>query len=386
MSWLAHHTRSEEYANQAQEFYRQQEISLAVDLYCLAADAELKALEAIDQGKIRTIGITSISAVSLYYKAKAFAKAKRVAHKCLSQESLPPFAVEELENLLQDIRNEEARTKSNIQFIEGQVLVSVSGGEVLYGAAPLDLILDKVEKIRSIFYRTTEFLLDMDLRKHGSPNQMVRSYCDPWLLQAPPGSYQFAVRIRKPTDQLTIPGIPDAGLRIEQITKKFLEIVRATTQDPSKELAAIVPNEDYQKTFLKLTRELSPPLTGKSFEQMQIKSTDDIESNPVTLNVETRKVIKGVLDSKQLESSSKQITDHKNIQLRGILRGLQLDQDWIEVSIDGENKKIYDAKEEIDDVIGTMVNRRVVLDVVEKSNKQTEKTYYLRDIQLEEDL
>ena len=119
---------------------------------------------------------------------------------------------------------------------------------------------------------------------------------------------------------------------------------------------------------------------------MQIKSTDDIESHPVTLNIETRKVIKEVLDLKQLESSSKQTTDYKNIQLRGVLRGLQLDQDWIEVSIDGENKKIYDAKEEIDDVIGSMVNRRVVLDVVEKSEKQSEKRYYLRDIQLEEDL
>jgi len=386
MNWLVHHTHSEGYANQAQELYRQQDVSSAVKLYGLAANEELKALEALDQSKTRTIGITSVSAVALYYKAKEFAKAKRLAHNYLSKELLPFFAVEELESLLQNIRNEEALSKSGVQFIEGQVLISVSGGEILYGAAPLDLILDKVEKIKNIFYRTTEFLLEMDLRRHGSPNQIVKNHCNPWLFQAPAGSYQFAVRIRKPTDQLTIPGMPDAGLRIEQITKKFFEIVRATTQDPSKELAAIVPDEDYQKTFLKLTRELSPPLTGKSFEQMQIKSTDDIESHPVTLNVETRKVIKEVLDLKQLESSSRQITDYKNIQLRGVLRGLQLDQDWIEVSLDGENKKIYDAKEEIDDVIGSMVNRRVVLDVVEKSEKQSEKRYYLRDIQLEEDL
>jgi len=386
MSWLAHHTRSEEYANQAQEFYRQQEMSLAVDLYCLAADEELKALESLDQSKIRTIGITSVSAVSLYYKAKAFAKAKRLAYKCLSQEFLPPFAVEEIENLLQDIRIAEEQSKSDIQFTEGQVLVSVSGGEVLYGAAPLDLILDKVEKIRNIFYRTTEFLLDMELRKRGSPNPTVKSYCDPWLIQAPAGSYQFAVRIRKPTDQLTIPNFPDAGLRAEQITKTFLEIVRASTQDNEKNLAEIVPQKDYQETFLKLTRELAPPLTGKSFEQMRIKSADDLEAHPVTLDIETRKVIKDVLTLKQLESSPKAIADYRNIQLRGILRGLQLDNDWIEVSVNGENKKIYDAKEEIDDVIGAMVNRKVVLDVVEKSDKQSEKTYYLRDIQLEEDL
>jgi acyl carrier protein phosphodiesterase len=74
------------------------------------------------------------------------------------------------------------------------------------------------------------------------------------------------------------------------------------------------------------------------------------------------------------------------ITLTGILRGLQLDKDWIEVSINGENIKIYDAKEEIDDVIGRMVNRRIVVEVLDKSEKAADKRYTLLDIQLEEDL
>ena len=122
MNWLVHHTHSEGYANQAQELYRQQDVSSAVKLYGLAANEELKALEALDQSKTRTIGITSVSAVALYYKAKEFAKAKRLAHNYLSKELLPLFAVEELESLLQNIRNEEALSKSGVQFIEGQVL------------------------------------------------------------------------------------------------------------------------------------------------------------------------------------------------------------------------------------------------------------------------
>jgi hypothetical protein len=383
MSWLVHHTRSEEYVSQADEFYRQQDANRAAEFYRLAAESETNALKDLAPNKIRTIGITAVSAVSLYYKAQEFLQAKQIAYKWLSEDFLPPFAIEELEEILQSIRYEETRVKSGIQFIEGEVLVSVSGGEILYGAAPLELILDRVEKIRNIFYRTTEYLLGMELRKRNAPNQLVKSQCDPWLLQASPGSYQFAVRIRKPKEQLTIPGLPDAGLRVEQITKKFFEIIRATAQDPEGKLIEVVPKEEYRRTFLKMTRELSPPITGKSFNKLEIKSTNDIEPYPVILGSHTREVIKNAL--KKPKPSSEEDIVHKVIQLHGVLRNLHLDNDWFEVNINGENKKIFDAKEEIDDVIGLMVNRRVVVEVLERSDKPVDKQYYLCDIQLEED-
>ncbi len=384
MSWLVHHTRSEEYASQAEQSFKQREINRAAKLYRLAAEAETYALDNLDISKTRTIGITAVSAVSLYYRAKEFALAKRIAHKWLATEFLPPFAIDELEELLQVIRYEESRAKSGIQFIEGEVLVSVSGGEILYGAAPLELILHKVERIRSIFYRTTEFLLEKPHRTRGLPSQDVKDQCDPWLFQAPAGSYQFEVRVRRPQnfEQLILDGIVDPELRVEQITKKFLEIVRATTQDPEGELIEIVPQEDYRETFLKLTRELAPPVSGKSFEQMEIKSTSDVDSQPVVLRSDTREAIKNVL--KKPEMISQEAPEHKIRKLKGTLRGLQLDKDWIEVNIDGKTETIYEAKE-IDDVIGPMVDRRVVVEVLERSDRPVDKKYSLRDIQLEED-
>ena len=388
MSWLVHHTQSERYASQAEESFRQHEGKQAAKLYRLAAKAEVNALENLAPNKIRTIGITAVSAASLYFKAQEFAQAKKVAHKWLATDFLPTFAVEELEDLLQVIRYEESRRKSGIQFIEGEVLVSVKGGEVLYGAAPLDLVLRKVDQISKIFYRTTEMLLDLPLRTRGSPTQDVRKQCDPWLFQAYPGSYQFLVRVRKPQDhkQLSFPGISaaDVELRVEQITKKFLEVIRASAQDPEGELAEVVPKEDYREAFLKLTRELAPPLTGKTFNQIEIKSSGDVEPRPVILLPETRSAIKNVL--KKSEPELPETPEYQVKHIRGTLRGLQLDNDWIEINVDGEIKKIYDAKEEIDDVVGPMVNRRVVAEVVERSDRAVEKRYSLRDLQLEEDV
>jgi hypothetical protein len=297
MTWLVHHTRSEEYASQAEEFYKQRELDRAAELYRLAAEAEVNALEALNPSKIRTLGITTVSAASLYFKAHEFHQAKLIAHKWLATDLLPAFAVEELEELLLVIRYEQSRAKSGIQFIEGEVLVSVSGGEVMYGAAPLDLVLSKVEQISKYFYRTTEMLLELPLRKRGVP------------------------------------------------------------------------------------------ITGKSFSQMEIKSTEDIEAHPVVLRSDTREIINNALKKSEiLSSQSTDKDEQKIIQLRGTLRGLQLDNDWIELNVDGENKKIYDAKEEIDDLIGPMVNRRVIVEVAERLDRAAEKRYFFRDLQLEEDL
>lgn len=393
MSWLVHHTRSEGYASQAEELHRQQDPDRAAELYRLSAEAEVEALNNLDASKARTIGITAISATSLFFKAREFSQAKRVAHKWLATELLPPFAIEALEDLLQVIRFEESRAKSDIQFIEGEVLVSVRGGEVLYGAAPLDLVLRKVDQIRNIFYRTTELLLDIPLRTgRRLPTQEVKNQCDPWLFQAAPGSYQFEVRVRKAKDykQLSFPGISDSDveLRVEQITRKFLEVIRAAARgsEGERELTEAVPNEEYRGAFLKLTRELAPPLTGKSFNEVEIKSSSDIESRPVILVPNTREVIKSAL--KKSEPEIPELPEYRVTKLRGTLRGLQLDDDWIEIRIDDENQKVqkvYGAKEEIDDVVGPMVNRRVVAEVIERFDR-VEKKYSLRDLQLEEDV
>ena len=388
MSWLVHHTRSEGYASQAEELRRQLESDRAAELYRFAAEAEANALDNLDPSKTRTIGITAVSAVSLYFKAQEFWQARKLAHKWLATDLLPLFAVEELEDLLQVIRFEESRVKSGIQFIEGEVLVSVKGGEILYGAAPLDLVLRKVDQISKIFYRTTEMLLDLPLRKRGSPSQDVKKYCDPWLFQAVPGSYQFSVQVRRPQDheQLSFPGMSAAAveLRVEQITKKFLDVIRAATQDPEGELVEVVPQEDYRKAFLKSAQDLAPPVTGKTFNQIEIKSSGDDEPRPVILLPETRSVIKEVLNKSEPEPP--ELPEYKVTSLNGTLRNLHLDDDWIEISINGRSQKIYDAVEEIDDRVGPMVNRRVVAEVLERSDKSVEKRYSLRDLQLEEDL
>ena len=100
MSWIKQHEISENLASQAQAALNEGRRQEALDLYTRAAHAEEKALEDLDKSKSRTLGISAVSTVSLYYKAAEFGQAREVALRWLKFKSLPAFAEEQLQSLL----------------------------------------------------------------------------------------------------------------------------------------------------------------------------------------------------------------------------------------------------------------------------------------------
>jgi tetratricopeptide (TPR) repeat protein len=116
MSWLVHHIQSEQYSSQAQQFSKPHEEVVARKLYELAAKAEVNALNCLDSSKMRTFGITAVSAVSLYFKAQEFFLAKEFAEKWINIESMPSFAIEQLESLIQEIDTMKTELRSADPF------------------------------------------------------------------------------------------------------------------------------------------------------------------------------------------------------------------------------------------------------------------------------
>lgn len=315
-----------------------------------------------------------MSAASLWYKAHDPKMAQQVAYQSLSSEILPAFASQQLRQLLQTIWSDEIRANSGVEFTKGEVLVSVSGGDVVYGGAPLDMILQKVRDVRGIFFRTIELLLRQPHRTKGEPSLEIQEQCRPWLFQAPAGSYQFAVRIEKPRQ---LPMFPTGMPEIEEITQTFMEIVRASAEESGERLKEIVPDNEYRSTFLKMTRNMAP--TGKAFEKMEIKAADELMVDPVVLTPESRQLISEIIRPPR-KSTDKEESPPR--QIRGVLRALSLDSDWLEVVLTGGEKekiRVLETGEMIDDIIGRMVNRRVVVDVFMKRGKP-----YFLDIQLDD--
>jgi len=275
-----------------------------------------------------------------------------LAHAASALPHIPAFAANELRALLQAIWNELAQREAGVEFAQGQVLVSVKGGEVVRGGAPLDLIVEKAQAVQSLFYRTVEYVRDLPLRKRGPPSQDLQERCRPWLFQSVPGSYQFSVAIQKPR-QADLFGDPFPEPTV--LTDTFLSILRNASELPEQGLRNIVKKDDYRKTFLKLARHLAP--VGKVFSALEIQGAGD--RRPIVLSLETRRAISTTLRSD--DSNSKPAADDEEVTLSGILRALDLDQDWLEVTTGDEHVRINGLSDAVDDVIGPMVNRGVVV-------------------------
>ena len=111
MSWLEYHRLSEELASDAEVAARGGEHSCALGLYAKAAQAEELALKEVEPAKLRTYGVTAVSAVALHFKAAQWKQAKTLAHSCLSSGRLPDFATQQMAELLARIKAKQAAVK-----------------------------------------------------------------------------------------------------------------------------------------------------------------------------------------------------------------------------------------------------------------------------------
>ncbi len=352
MSWLSRHETSERLASDAHVSVRHGDQSRALALFADAAKAETEALQALDPGKTRTRGIIAVSAVSLWFKARHYEEAEQLALQWLSSGRLPAFAAEQLQQLVQAIWTSKAMRRAGVAFLPGQVIVSVKGGLIITGGAPLDLIVEKVQTVQALFYRTVEFLKHLPHRKHGGPSLDIQQACRPWLLQAPPGSYQFSVAIQEPRQP---DFFKDVGPNAQEVALHFMSILKASSDDPEIQLPELVPAEDYRGTFLKLARNLAP--TGKNFSQVEVRGADDVHG--IVLAPETRKSINRVLRPKSQTQGIPGLEEP--VELRGVLRGVHLDRDWLELLVDGNVVHVDGVSEAVDDVIGPMMNRPVIV-------------------------
>lgn len=359
MTWAELHSESEQIAIEAQLALRARNVGQAIELYKRAAEIERLALDQLDVSKTRTRGITAVSAVALWFKAGEYVLAEQLAHSMLADPHIPEFAREELRNLVQAIWTETSMKRAGVAFVPGQVMVSVKGGDVVTGGAPLDLIVDKVQTIQSLLYRTIEYVSGVSHRKRGRPPKELQEAFRPWLFQSAPGSYQFSVAVQKPAQ----PDLFKQDVEPERIAQHFLEIVSASSSEDGTELERIVSDESYRSTFLRLTRNLAP--TGGTFDRIDFRASG--EMRPVSIGAESRQIINQQLRQKLASLST---AGEVQEELRGTLRAVHLDKDWLDVVVGGVSTHIEGLQDTVDDVIGPMVNRSVIVRAVRVSEKK----------------
>lgn len=104
MSWLEFHEQSEKLAMDAAASFQRGERDIALRLYGDAAKYEENALAELDSSKLRTRGVTAVSAVALWFKAAEYDLAEGLADAMLADQDMPDFAREQLKDLVQVIK------------------------------------------------------------------------------------------------------------------------------------------------------------------------------------------------------------------------------------------------------------------------------------------
>lgn len=350
MTWIEHHRISEAHASNAEGCLRLGDREGAQKLYALAAEAEEQALGDLDLAKARTYGITAVSAASLYFKADQLDSAESIAMASMAFDQLPAFARRQLQHIMQVIWAERERQASDLRFAPGQVMVSVSGAQVVTGGALLQPLMETVKTIDSMHCRIAEFLSGTAFRTRGPPRKEVRENYQAWLFQAPPGSYQFAVAIQQGDNEEM------SGSRGEKVADFLFKVLRLGSNGSDEEFSRAVPDARYRETFLKLSRNLAP--SGKAFDTLEVRSADDSQS--VKLDLEVRKRLEKRI--RGLGEPNADATAHRQTHA-GVLRAIHLDQDWLEVAVEEGHIKVAGVSKQVGDVISSLVNKRVLVHV-----------------------
>lgn len=342
VEWLSN--RSSELAFEAARAHREGS-STATELYRKAADLSVEALRLVPSDRPKTRAIIGYSAANLLFKAGKFREASDLATVLLPEVS-DERAREQLQVVLASVWAEEAKERSGAKFLPGQVVVSISGGAVLTGAAPLELVLRQVKNVQAAFVRVIEYLSDLPFQGRSARNRLLDELCRPWIFQMPAGSYQFAIAV----EEIRQPDFFKKHISPFDISERFIDILAASTSDNAEDLERLIPDKQYRKSFVQLARRLSP--RDGSFDQIRIYSPS--ATREIKMNRDA-----SLIASQRLAALAPPSMSGQTLEVRGRLRALDLDKDWLILDTTDGPVRINSLEDAVDDYIGSLVNRNV---------------------------
>jgi len=345
------HTTAQELSAQAAALIATGRVQEAQRLFSEAAELEAAALRAVPLERIRTRSVLSLSVASLLYKGNKLDEAERAIFRFLAAGDLDIWADAQLRELLHIVTDEHLLLTSMGRRYSGESMtVSLRGGEIGAGTGPLDLILEKATGMRSLLYRMAELVGKFPLRHHGPPPRELLDLVQARVTEPTAGSYNLEIKLTEPAQQKLFEPTRIPPAEVSERLFSFLDcLISGTLND----LVSLVPQPDYLKALLQLTRNVAPG--GKRIREIGLyrKKHDQLQSVYLTAALPSK--IREAIPKEKL-STEEQATES------GVLRALHLDKNWLMLTKeDGTHVRFYTVHELLDDVVGPMVNRRVVV-------------------------
>lgn len=369
------HRQAEELAAEAAAAAEQGRRSTALELYSTAAVFERTAFEKTPADKKRTRSILAVSVVSLLYKARRYEDAELEIFARLASRQLLPWAELQLRELLEVVTDERLiEAKLRRQYTGESVTLSLRGGDIGAGTGPLDLVLEKAAGFRNLFYRVAEYVGDYPLRLRGGPPKELLDLLQIRTTQPSLGSYQLEIKL---TESAQLELLDKPSVRSPDVSDKLFSFLQALNAGSRERVEAIVPDPGYRKALLDLTRSVAP--TGKRIKEIGLYRGKGEETESVYLTTTLQERVREVLPPKP------KVSAEGYQELRGVLRAVHLDQNWLEMTTpNGQHEKCDTMADMLDDVVGPMVNHDVLVRGTRRTKQGGVRRLVVEEIELAE--
>ncbi|MBI3329556.1 MAG: hypothetical protein HYZ81_22985, partial [Nitrospinae bacterium] len=318
------HTTAQELSARAATFLAERHAQEAQHLFAEAAKHEAAALASVPSDKTRSRSVLSVSVASLLYKGARLDEAEKAIFGFLAPGDLDAWADTQLRELLHVVTDERLLMTTLARRYPGEsITVSLRGGEIGAGTGPLDLILDKATGFRSLLYRMAEWVGRFPLRHHGPPPKELLDIVQARATEPAAGSYSLEIRLTEPVQPDLYKPTRVTPVELSDRLFNFLQCLTAGTPN---DLENLVPEPDYRKALLQLTRNFVPG--GKRIREIGIyrQKQGRLESIYLTNALPPR--IREAIPRRP-ESLAE---EHRSY--RGVLRALHLDRNWLTLTLE----------------------------------------------------
>lgn len=325
----------------------------AVALFGRAAEFERLALAEIPVDKVRTRNIIAVSYVALLYKASMLDKAEQAIYTLLASADVLDGARRELRDLLETIWDEQVLAPDKLHYSGEELLVALRGGQIGVGTAPLDTALHYMQGVNNLVYRVAEWEGQLPFRTRGMPSAQVQQLAQARATQPSMGSFRFSIKLVQPLQEWLFPEA--GGTTPTMISDALVRILRSAAYESAEPMSTFVTDVRYRRVFMKLVRNILP--SSPELQEVQVTMlSEGTQRDTLLLGPNSRSRV-----AEQLRADLLSEPTAPPIKVEGVLRALHLDKKWLEVALaDGSHQRFSTRPDEVDDVIGPMVNRQVV--------------------------
>jgi hypothetical protein len=177
---------------------------------------------------------------------------------CTALSGTPPDEIaEELRDLLEQVNFQRHLALRGITLQSDEIQMSIAGGAVGYGIAPIQAFVERVQKTEALLYRTAERKQQKPYRDRGPRDKSLREGFELYMSAPRPGSLAVTFKVGE-SEQLNLFGPSMA----EEVIDELVECLKLFTHKEETQLKERIKEEAYFRNFVGLAQGIAPDGRG----------------------------------------------------------------------------------------------------------------------------